>query len=70
MREDLLGLELERARAVLAREGIQPRVILTSAPRRAPGGVLRVIHAADDGSVLTAAGFFDPVADGGKESEE
>ncbi len=61
MREDLLGLPLERAQALLAAEGITPNVRETCAPRRAAGGCLRVVCASEDGRKLTAARFFDPI---------
>ncbi len=60
MREDLLGLPLERALALLAAKGITPSVRETCAPRRAAGGCLRVVCASEDGRDLTAARFFDP----------
>ena len=65
MRIDILGLELDQAKAVLAGEGIEPFVTLTSAPKRRgeTAGVFRVIHAADDGKNLTVARFLDPIAD-------
>ena len=55
MRLDLLGLDLEAARAVLSQEGVCPQVCVTSAPRRQEEtrGVLRVVHASDDGARLT-----------------
>lgn len=61
MREDLLGLPLERAQEILAAEGLTPRVRETCAPRRAQGGCLRVVSASEDGTQLTAARFFDPI---------
>ncbi|MBQ2834464.1 MAG: hypothetical protein IJE71_07625 [Clostridia bacterium] len=65
MRIDLLGLRLDDALAVLEGEGIVPRVMLTSAPRRREEtrGVLRVVYASDSGSELTAARFLDPLAE-------
>ncbi len=61
MREDLLGLALERALELLAAEGITPSVRETCAPRRAAGGCMRVVRASEDGRELTAARFFDPI---------
>ena len=70
MRTDVLGLELDRALAALAREGIEPQVTLTSAPRRREetGGVLRVVYASGDGRQLTVARFLDPVEEKKKEN--
>ena len=70
MRTDVLGLELDRALAALALEGIEPQVTLTSAPRRREetGGVLRVVYASGDGRRLTAARFLDPIAEQKKEN--
>lgn len=70
MRQELLGLELEHALAILEKEGITPTVTLTSAPKRAQesGGVLRVVYASDDGASLTAARFMDPIFDLKKEN--
>lgn len=64
MREELLGLTLDQARERLALRGIVPQVNVTSAPKREreTGGVLRVVHASDDGRRLTAARFLDPVS--------
>lgn len=63
MRLDLLGLDLEAARAVLSQEGVCPQVCVTSAPRRQEEtrGVLRVVHASDDGTRLTVSRFLDPL---------
>ena len=63
MRLNLLGLDLEAARALLADEGICPQVRVTCAPRRAEGtrGTLRVVHASEDGAQLTVARFLDPL---------
>ena len=68
MREDLLGLELSQAQAMLSREGIVPVVTVTSAPKKVPrqGGSLRVVYASDDGAALTAAAFLDPIAESRK----
>ena len=70
MRTDVLGLELDCALAVLAGEGIEPQVTITSAPRRREktGGVLRVVYASGDGRQLTVARFLDPIAEQGKEN--
>ena len=70
MRDDLMGLELESALAVLESEGILPQVTLTNAPKRAAqtGGLLRVVYASDDGKQLTAARFFDPIAENAQEN--
>ena len=66
MRDDLLGLPLERALDVLKAEGVSASVTQTRAPRRADEarGMLRVVYASDSGERLTAARFFDPIADG------
>ena len=63
MRLDLLGLDLEAARAVLSQEGVCPQVCVTSAPRRQEEtrGVLRVVYAAQNGARLTVARFLDPL---------
>ena len=68
MRIDLLGLELDQALALLALEGIQPEVTVTSSPRRKDESActMRVVYACDDGSALTVSGFMDPIADGEK----
>lgn len=65
MREDLLGLSLDCALETLRDEGVQPRVTITNAPRRAgeTRGMLRVVYASGDGAELTAARFLDPIAD-------
>ena len=65
MRDDLMGLELEHALALLKDAGISPQITTTCAPRRAgeTGGMLRVVYASDDGRRLTAARFFDPIAE-------
>ena len=64
MRLDLLGLDLEAARAVLSQEGVYPQVCVTSAPRRQgeTRGVLRVVYASQDGARLTVARFLDPLS--------
>ena len=66
MRDDLLGLQLERALDVLKAEGISASVTQTCAPKRADEtrGVLRVVYASGDGKRLTVARFLDPIADG------
>ena len=65
MRTDLLGLELDDALAMLEKEGIVPDVTQTAAPKKTDReGKLRVVFAGDDGKVLIAARFVDPVADG------
>ena len=63
MRLDLLGLDLEAARAVLSQEGVCPQVCVTSAPRRQEEtrGVLRVVYASQNGARLTVARFLDPL---------
>ena len=63
MRLDLLGLDLEAARAVLSQEGVCPQVCITSAPRRQEEtrGMLRVVYASQDGAQLTVARFLDPL---------
>ena len=63
MRLNLLGLELDAARQMLRGEGIEPQVTLTSAPRRMDEerGVLRVVHATENGARLTVARFLDPL---------
>ena len=72
MRIDLLGLELEQALALLAREGIDPQVMSTRSPRRKDesGCKMRVVYASDDGLELTVSGFMDPIADGLQEKAE
>lgn len=69
MREDLLGLTLEQALALLAPAGIEPQVTVTSAPRREreAGGVARVVYAPDSGAPLTVAYFLDPLSDSKQE---
>ena len=64
MRLNLLGLDLEAARALLADEGICPQVRVTRAPRRREEtrGVLRVVDASQDGARLTVARFLDPLS--------
>ena len=64
MREDLLGLDLAKAQAILAGEGVVPAVTVTRAPKRAQreDGVLRVVYASDDGASLTVSAFLDPAA--------
>ena len=66
MRDDLLGLPLERALDVLKAEGVSASVTQTRAPRRADEarGMLRVVYASDSGERLTAARFLDPIAAG------
>ncbi|MDD7173665.1 MAG: hypothetical protein PUH70_01130 [Clostridiales bacterium] len=70
MRESLLGLRLPDAVETLRREGIDPQVTLTAAPRRreAQEGELRVVYASDDGRRLTAARFLNPIAFRGQEN--
>ena len=70
MRDDLLGLPLDLARDILAREGVSPSVETTCAPgmRDARGGTLRVVAAHEDGRRLTVAEFLDPIEDGGQEN--
>ena len=65
MRDDLMGLPLERALDMLKREGVSPEIVQTDAPKRRgeTGGLLRVVYASDDGRRLTAARFFDPIAE-------
>ena len=65
MRHDLLGLELSMARVVLEREGIEPGITVTRAPKRTDDAhcVMRVVYAADDGRQLTVSPFVDPLAD-------
>ena len=69
MRDDLLGLPLERALDVLKAEGVSASVTQTRAPKRADEtrGVLRVVYASDGGERLTVARFLDPIADGQQE---
>ena len=70
MRDDLLGLELERALGVLKAEGILARVTETRAPKREAEtrGVLRVVYASADGERLTVARFLDPIAENAREN--
>ena len=65
MRMDLLGLDVQSAQQILAREGICPQITITSAPKRANDvrGTLRVVYASDDGALLTASRFLDPLSD-------
>ena len=69
MRDDLLGLPLQRALDVLKAEGISASVNQTCAPKRADEtrGTLRVVYASSDGERLTVARFLDPIADGQQE---
>ena len=69
MRDDLLGLPLERALDVLRAEGVSASVTQTRAPKRTDEtrGVLRVVYASDDGRRLTVSGFVDPLASGQQE---
>ena len=71
MRIDLLGLELDQALALLAREGIQPEVTATRSPRRKDESscTMRVVYASDDGARLTVARFFDPIAESRQEND-
>ena len=64
MRDDLMGLTLERALELLKDEGVSPEIRKTDAPKRRDetGGVLRVVYASDDGKQLTVARFLDPIA--------
>ena len=64
MNTQLLGLELSLALSELARQGVEPVVVQTRAPRR-PGeeGVLRVVYASQDGSHLTVSRFLDPLSE-------
>ena len=61
MRLDLLGLDLDTARARLQAEGVCPHVRTTSAPNRhqETNGIWRVVAASDD--ELTVALFCDPL---------
>ncbi len=70
MRDDLLGLELDRALSALAGEGISPTITETCAPRRREEtrGVLRVVYASEGGRELTVSRFLDPIADGQQDS--
>ncbi len=63
MRTELLGLALDEALDLLQKEGVEPIVQRTCAPRRAEEtrGTLRVVSATD--TVLTAARFLDPISD-------
>ncbi len=65
MRMQLLGLELRQAESILDAQGIHPQVTVTDAPRRkqTEGGTMRVVYASDDGNMLVAARFFDPISD-------
>ena len=71
MRIDLLGLQLDAAKAVLAGEGISPVITVTHAPKRADEtrGILRVVYASDDGAALTVARFLDPLAEGDRKTD-
>jgi hypothetical protein len=72
MRIDLLGLQLDAAKAVLAGEGISPEITVTHAPKRADEarGTLRVVFASDDGAKLTVARFLDPIEEGDRKTDE
>ena len=65
MRIDLLGLDVEKAQAILAAQGVRPQITVTSAPKRLEQtrGTLRVVHASDDGTQLTVARFLDPLSE-------
>ena len=71
MRKDLLGLSLDCALDALRKEGSEPHITITNAPRRAneTQGMLRIVYASDDGTKLTVARFLDPIAEGEKETE-
>lgn len=63
MREDVLGLELSAALEVLRREGIEPQVTMTAAPKKADReGVIRVVFASDDAKTIVASCFVDPLS--------
>ena len=64
MRQSLLGLTLDEARALLAQEGVCPQVRVTSAPRRREEtrGVLRVVDASQDGARLAVGRFLDALS--------
>ncbi|MBR5289104.1 MAG: hypothetical protein IKU34_11040 [Clostridia bacterium] len=65
MRTDLLGLELDHARAILEKEGVVPEVKETAAPRQMQReGKQRVVYAGGEGNRLIVARFVDPIADG------
>ena len=58
--QDLLGLRLEDALALLEQRGVTPEVIITRAPRNPrEGGTLRVIRAR--GGELTVSAFQDGI---------
>ena len=64
MRTGLLGLELTQAVQLLEKEGVTPQVRITAAPKKADReGTLRVVFAGDDGRMLIASRFVDPIAD-------
>lgn len=64
MRTELLGLELTHAQRILSGEGIEPEIVMTTAPKKADReGTLRVVFAADSGKKLIVSRFVDPIAD-------
>ena len=64
MRTELLGLELTQAQAMLAAQGVVPRVTITAAPKKTDReGTLRVVFAGDGGKELIVSRFVDPIAD-------
>lgn len=64
MRTELLGLELTHAQQILSREGIEPEIVITAAPKKVEReGILRVVSASDSGKRLIVSRFVDPVAD-------
>ena len=71
MRIDLLGLDIDAAQEMLAKEGICPQITLTSAPKRREEtrGVLRVVFASDDGAQLTVSRFMNPLREAERETD-
>ncbi|MBQ8556832.1 MAG: hypothetical protein IJ438_13315 [Clostridia bacterium] len=57
--DNLLGLPLEAALSKMRERGIEPRVVITRAPRREEkeGGTLRVIRVRED--EVTVSVFYD-----------
>ena len=57
----LCGLTVSSALEILQREGIRPRVEITSSPRHPTEGTARVLRVSEDGRLMTAALFPDTI---------
>ena len=57
MTPSLLGLPLDEALALLAKEGVVPEVLYTSGRRVADGGMARIVRVEEGGRRLTCALF-------------